>query len=153
MYINLFIWKKGDCSVTPLHIMEYLARHEACKDAGLRRFMGKPSDSGEVSCPFRGCSVVCSYAGQMRDHQTTVKHPRWNKNMPPLDISTCHCETCGKDFFNWGVLYKHLNTHSKPFQCQECPYQVASMGRLRKHCTSMHGIDLPRATHWQKKEE
>lgn len=87
--------------------MEYLARHDT-KDAGLRRFMGRPTQSGKVSCPVRGCSVVYSDVGQMTEHQTTVKHSRWNKNMPPLDVPTVLEQwSLWKGLFKWGVLYKH----------------------------------------------
>ena len=42
------------------------------------------------------------------------------------------------------MLYELLQTHSKPFQCQESPHKTASiLGHLRKNCRSIHGIELP----------
>ena len=108
--------------------------------------------TGPVNCPFRECDFKCSSVENMLQHQSTAQHPGWSAKYPSEGVRSWHCEGCGKNFARWDVLATHFNTHKKPFQCAECQYSAATVGRLRKHMLAIHNIELGQQQHWVRRQ-
>ena len=139
------------------YLEEYLINGEK-DDLSLRRFC--PTDFASslktpVQCPFLGCGFNTSSGEEMTAHQSLFRHPGWNRYcfVPTGSAKSwcCSAESCDAAFLKWDQLYKHLQSHSKPFGCPACPFRTDRPRRLKEHQEKTgHPASLTTSGHWTR---
>lgn len=99
------------------------------------------------------CHFACTHSERKcQKNQGNEQHRGWckkdNEMLPPGSVKgvASHLPI---DRTN---LHKHLSTHTRPFQCQECAYAAATLPHRRKHMLCIHIIELGLQNHWVRQD-
>ena len=82
---------------------------------------------------------ICSHCGDgFKDKRLYKAHVNRHLNHRPHA-----CELCGKTFLADYHLKSHMQTHTLPYQCDQCEVRVSSTGSLKDHIRVVHeGLHL-----------